>query len=232
MTTFDRRFDALTPTGKLIVENAGDWLAVAESIEALGGASDANAVDYTGDTPSNYTPVAATAEGHLEGIDAAVGSAGGSFSGARLTKAGGSSQDFNDTTAELTVTWDTEVHDSNGWSDLVADNTIFTIPSGVTKVNISAMIYCKDTPAADPGTYHAYLYHDDGETPVAICADYRYVPASATGQKADVSLYMTTDGFPVSEGDTFYITVWTEDGTNSNTVEAGILTQFTIRKVD
>jgi len=60
-----------------------------------------------------------------------------SISGAKITQSGTQS---GIGTATTRVEWDTEEYDDDSFADLVSDNERFTIPAGVTRVNVSAYI--------------------------------------------------------------------------------------------
>lgn len=61
------------------------------------------------------------------------------FSGAMVRKASDlTGVDYTGT--GVVITWDTEIYDVGGWHDTVTNNSRMTVPTGVTKVNLSAQI--------------------------------------------------------------------------------------------
>lgn len=231
MATRRQRFNDLSVNSQRMVTSAGDWLRTAELVANNSGGGTAATIAYSGDTPSNYTPDSADIEGHLSGIDTALGAVTTEFSGALLRVGGGVHMDF--TATRDVVEWETEFVDEGGWADLATDDEIITVPSGVTMVDVEVNMFYLDFASDEPAEYYTYLVYDDG-TPVDVAKQWDYFPDPTINSvnSAPARAKMTLRNYPVSEGDTFSVEFNTNSATHNRLVYVSTVeTYFCIRKL-
>jgi len=137
------------------------------------------------------------------------------FSGARLART--SNQTISNS-LDTNINWQSEAFDDGGWADLVTDDTIFTVPAGVTRVALSA-----GATFASNATGIRSLFIMKGGVQVAR------VRLDAASQGPTV-LEASTGVIDVAEDDTFKVRVFQSSGGNLD-VEFAFNTFFTVNEV-
>ena len=149
-----------------------------------------------------------------------------SFHGARVEKSGSTAR----TAATFIPVYDTEVYDTDGFGDLGSDNDRVTIPAGVTKVRVTAMI-AMSSGSANTDNFFFIEHYNSAD---ALQRQYGQDPRNTSGIRPKVSI---TPIVVVVAGDYFKLSIhhndasWTEtyvsldveykDGTLVEAVAAG-----------
>jgi len=143
----------------------------------------------------------------------------GAFSGALVVKA--ADQTAANYTSGAMIAWDTETYDVGGWHEGVTNPSRITIPSGVTRVKLTANVVIQ---SLSGGTYAYLAIYKNG-------ADFPGTGSQLTEATAG-TYYLncsTADGIAVSAGDYFETRLFVETDT-SVTVNAAF-SSFSVRKV-
>lgn len=143
-------------------------------------------------------------------LDASGG--GGAIQGGRVSRTSGVTGRGNSNTS---MSWETEVYDDNSFIDIAGDSTRLTIPSGVTRVNVSALILSS---SVDIGVRCALIIAKHNSSDVfQINAAFTEV----TSVDATPSISVCALGIDVVAGDIIHIkhlfddTSWTFAGGNA-----------------
>lgn len=124
------------------------------------------------------------------------------FRGARLTLSG--SLDIGSLTGGL-ITWDTEQYDTDGFHETATNPGFFTIPAGVSYVRLTCLVVVQPN-SVTTGYIQAILGKDTNYDLVGTEALARAVN-EYNNMSAPIPLLLDTGVIPVSEGNTFPVTL-------------------------
>lgn len=105
------------------------------------------------------------------------------WKGALVKKA--SSQVGVDYTSDVTVTFDTDVYDTDAWHDTSSNTSRMTVPSGVTRVRLSANIYFSAATSTQVVT--AFFKKNGSELTASV---YQHDPVNSTNPRKQLISYI------------------------------------------
>lgn len=149
--------------------------------------------------------------------DIAIAGGGGSFSGVRLKLT--SDKTTQDFTSGPAISWDSEAFDVGSWADLGTNASRITVPSGVTKISLTAFAKCSSVSAGSPmilsfiknGSADESLGMGSTSAVTALGATYQTVssgPITVTaGDYFEVRISILSDSSVTLDGDSFFSAV-------------------------